>query len=72
MFNLLVPGTISTYSIKISGVSLNNAIKILSSCFVDIINVLHLEIDDTSTFLTHKMIMWGSISIKMIRSVTNP
>ena len=72
MFNLLVPGTIPTYSIKISGVSLNNAIKILSSCFVDIINVLHLEIDDTSTFLTHKMIMWGSISIKMIRSVTNP
>ena len=66
------PGTGGTSAVEISDMSPDSAIESFSGCLHDGINTIHIQIDDASTFGTYKMIMFGSICIKVIYTVTDP
>ena len=66
------PGAGGTSAIEISDMSPDPAVKSLSGCLHDGINTIHVQINEASAFRTHEMIMFGSIGIKMVNTVTDP
>ena len=64
------PGAGGTRAVEISDMSPDLAVKSLSGGLHDGINTIHVQINNASAFRTHEMIMFGSIGIKMVKTVT--
>ena len=62
------PGAGGTRAVEISDMSPDPAVKSLSGGLHDGINTIHVQINNASAFRTHEMIMFGSISIKMVNT----
>lgn len=66
------PGAGGTRAVEISDMSPDPTVKSLSGGLHDGINTIHVQINNASAFRTHEMIMFGSIGIKMVNTVTDP
>ena len=66
------PGAGGTRAVEISDMSPDLAVKSLSGGLHDGINTIHVQINNASAFRTHELIMFGSIGIKMVNTVTDP
>ena len=61
--------TVSAFTVKICGMARNFAVKAFGGFFVYIFKLRKPQIDYRVAFLTYKMIVWGRVAVKMVKTV---